>query len=151
MLTRDKKTVYLWEQFFKSRNDDWTFTVGGRVEFFGGDIHAADCVYHKSCDVNFRTFSEIRRQHRLAPESKRKKVGRPTNSDGQEQAFYKMCTYFEEIDEEQLTITDISNKMKEYLHDSDSSGYGNQYLKSRCENTTGILYLWLRVKGFMIL
>ena len=41
--------------------------------------------------------------------------------------------------------------MKEYLHDSDSSGYGNQYLKSSFNNTTGILYLWLRVKGSMIL
>ena len=81
----------------------------------------------------------------------RKLGGQLTVARTQEQAFYKMCTYFEEIDEEQLTITDISNKMKEYLHDSDSSGYGNQYLKSRCENTTGILYLWLRVKGFMIL
>jgi len=81
---------------------------GTRVEFF----HAADCVYHKSCNVNFCTFRGIRRQHRLAPENKRKKVGRPTNSN-QEQAFYKMCTYFEENDEEQLTITDLSNKMKE--------------------------------------
>ena len=69
-------------------------------------------VYHKSCNINFRTFRDIRRQHRLAPESKRKKVGRPTNSD-QEQSFYKMCTYFEENDKEQLTITDLSNKMKE--------------------------------------
>ena len=86
----------------------------------------------------------------MAPESKRKKVGRPTNSY-QEQAFYKMCTYFEENDEGQLTITDLSNKMKEYLHDSDSSGYGNQYLKSSCKkNTTGILYLWLTVKGSII-
>ena len=59
-------------QFCKSRNDDWAFTVRGCVEFFGGDLHAADCVYHKSCDVHFRTFHEIRRQHRLAPESKRK-------------------------------------------------------------------------------
>ena len=50
----------------------------------------------------------------MVPESKRKKVGRPTNSD-QEQAFYKMCTYFEENDEEQLTITDLSNKMKKIL------------------------------------
>ena len=32
--------------------------------------------------------------------------------------------------------------MKEYLHDSDSTGYVNQYLKSSCKNTTGILYLW---------
>jgi len=86
----------------------------GGFELFGGDLHAADCVYHKSCDVNFRTFRDIRRQHRLVPESKRKKVGRPTNSD-QEQAFYKMCTYFEENDEEQLTITDLSNKMKKIL------------------------------------
>jgi len=89
-----------------------------------GDLHAAEYVYHKSCNVNFRTFRDIRRQHRLAPESKRKKVGRP--SSDQEQAFYKMCTYFEENDKEQLTITDLSNKMKEYLHDSVSSGYGNQ-------------------------
>ena len=92
------------------------------------------------------------RQHRLAPESKRKKVGRPSrpNSD-QEHAFYKICTYFEENNVEQLTITDLSNKMKEYLHDSDSSGHGNQYLKSSCKTTTGILYFWLRVKGSMIL
>ena len=123
-------------QFCKSRNDDWAFTVRGRIEFFGGDLHAADCVYHKSCDVNFRTFREIPRHHRLAPESKRKKVGRPTNSD-QEQAFYKMCTYFEENDEEQLTITYLSNKMKEYLHDSDSSAYGNQYLKSKLQKHYG--------------
>ena len=114
MLTRDKRLFILWEQFCKLRNDDWAFTVRGRVEFFGGDLHAADCVYHKSCNINFRTFRDIRRQHRLAPESKRKKVGRPTrpNSD-QEQAFYKMYTYFEENYEKQLTITDLSNKMKE--------------------------------------
>ena len=48
-----------------------------------------------------------------------------------------MCSYFEENDEEQLTITDLSNKMKEYLHDSDSSGYGNQSLKSRLQKHYG--------------
>jgi len=98
----------LWEQLCKSRNDDWEFTVRGRVELFGGYLHAADCVYHKSCDVNFR---EIRRQYKLAPESKRKLGGQllATNRD-QEQAFCKMCTYFEKNDEleEQLTTTDLS-------------------------------------------
>ena len=48
-----------------------------------------------------------------------------------------MCTYFEENDEEQLTITDLSNKMKEQLHDSVSSGYGNQYLNSKLQKHYG--------------
>ena len=69
----------------KSRNDDWAFTVWGRIEYFGGDLHAADCVYHHSCDVHFRTFRDIPMQHRLGPDMpesrKRRKVGRPNNND----------------------------------------------------------------------
>lgn len=42
-----------------------------------------------------------------------------------------MCACSEDNDEEQFTITDLASKMKEYLLDSESSAYGNQYLKSR--------------------
>ena len=60
----------------KSRNDDWAFMVRDRVEYFGRDLHAADCVYHHSCDVHFCTFRDIPRQHQLGPRSsRRKKVG----------------------------------------------------------------------------
>ena len=62
--------------------------------------------------------------------SKCRKVGRPKDTD-QEQAFLRMCTYYEENDEEQLSVTDLACKMKEYLQDTDSAPYGNQYLKSR--------------------
>ena len=62
--------------------------------------------------------------------SKRSKIGRPINDD-QDQAFSRVCTYFEENDEEQLTISDLCNKMKQFLHGSESSAYGNQYLKSK--------------------
>ena len=62
--------------------------------------------------------------------SKRRKVGRPKDTD-QEQAFLRMCTYYEENDEEQFSVTDLACKMKEYLQDTDSAPYGNQYLKSR--------------------
>lgn len=34
-------------------------------------------------------------------------------------------------DEEQFTIKDLANKMKEYLHDNVSSAYGNQFFKSK--------------------
>lgn len=113
------------------RNDDWAFKVRGRVEYFSADLHAAECVYHHSCDVNFRTFRDIPMRFRISPESnKKKKVGRPTNTD-QEQAFQRVCAFFEDNDEEQLTVTDLTNKMKEYLHDSESSAYGNYYMKSK--------------------
>ena len=36
------------------RSDDWSFAVKGRIEYYGGDLHAADCLYHHSCSVNFR-------------------------------------------------------------------------------------------------
>jgi len=65
-----------------------------------------------------------------------------------------MCTYFEENDEEQLTITDLSiptRRKNTCMIVILLVTYGNQYLKSSCKNTTGILYLWLRVNGSMIL
>jgi hypothetical protein len=42
-----------------------------------------------------------------------------------------MCVYLEANDEEQLTISDFSRKMKEYMSKPDSVPYGNQYLKSK--------------------
>ncbi len=55
--------------------------------------------------------------HRTESSSKRRKVGRPKDTD-QEQAFLRMCTYFEENDEEQLSVADLACKMKEYLQDT---------------------------------
>jgi len=113
------------------RNDDWAFTVRGRIEYYGNDLHAADCVYHRSCDINFRTKRDIPLQYRDGPtEKKPRKVGRPKDYD-QEQAFIRMCSFLEENDEEQLTVGDLSKKMAEYLVQPDSVAYGNQYLKSK--------------------
>ena len=53
----------------------------------------------------------------------------PKNTD-QEQAFLKMFHHLEDIDEEQFTITDMGNIMKDYLEDKNSFPSGNQYLKS---------------------
>ena len=115
----------------KDRNDDWTFTVRGRIEYFGKDLHAADCVYHRSCDTTFHTKQNIPLQYRDGPsENKSRKVGRPQDSD-QEQAFIRLCSFLEEYDEEQLTLDDLTKKMAEYLVQPDAMAYGNQYLKSK--------------------
>ena len=65
--------------------------------------------------------------------NKRTKVWRPNNVYQQE-AFLMMCAYFEDNDEEQLSLTDLANKMKEYLQDDDYVNYGNQYLKSKLDH-----------------
>lgn len=116
----------------KIRADEWAFTVQGRIEYYGGDLHAADCLYHRSCDIHFRTFRDIPMQHRSGPSENKlsRKLGRPRDTD-QEEAFLRMCAFFEDNDEEQLSITDLANKMEEYLHESESSAYGNQYLKCK--------------------
>jgi len=115
----------------KQRNDDWAFTVQGRIDYFGKDLHAADCLYHRSCDINFRTKRAIPIHHIDGTmEKKSRKAGRPKDTN-QEQAFIRMCSFFEENDEEQLTVTDLEEKMTEYMTEPESVGYGNQYLKSK--------------------
>ena len=42
-----------------------------------------------------------------------------------------MCFYLEANDEEQFTISDLGNKMKEFLTDKESTPYGYQHLKQK--------------------
>ena len=117
----------------KTRADEWAIAVEGRIAYFGGDLHAFDCVYHKSCNVNFRTMLDIPKKFRPVDSTKRRKIGRPRDSD-QDEAFEKVCTFLEENDEEQLTISDLAAKMGECGLSSSKSAatpYGNQYLKAR--------------------
>lgn len=91
----------------EDRSDDWAFTVRGRIEYFGKDLHAADCVYHRSRDMNFRTKRAIPLQYKDGPfEKKPRNAGRPKDSD-QEQPFVRMCSFLEENDEEQLPMDDL--------------------------------------------
>ncbi len=109
----------------KTRGDEWATAVQSRIDYFRGDIHATDCVYHQSCSINFCTMRNIPRQFTLAESTKRRKSGRPKDSD-QDEAFESVCEFLEESDEEQLTISDLVTKMGEYLRGSKYTAYGNQ-------------------------
>ena len=62
----------------ETRNDEWALNVKGRIEYFSVDLHAEDCLYLHSCDVNFRTLWDIPLHYRDGPsDSKQKKVERP--------------------------------------------------------------------------
>lgn len=42
------------------RSDDWGFVLKGRIGYHGYDLHAADCVYHYSCDGSFGSGLDIK-------------------------------------------------------------------------------------------
>ena len=131
--TSSVKTDMLAESILEccdNRADQWAFTVKGRIEYYGRDLHAADCVYHHLCSSSFRNGYNIPIQFHKDPEAKCRKSGRPINED-MEQAFMKVCSYLESNDEEQLAITHLRDIMKESLTNPDSEPYGNQYLKRK--------------------
>lgn len=124
-----------------SRGDDWSFIVKGRIEYFSGELHAADCVYHRSCCTNFRTGRSKPLQYDATTQSgesrsKRRKSGRPKDQE-LDQAFEQMCRYLEQNDEEQLTLSDLRAKMKEVLANPDTDPYSSYYLKGQLQNRYG--------------
>ncbi|KAH3738417.1 hypothetical protein DPMN_045050 [Dreissena polymorpha] len=42
----------------ESRKDEWGYQVLARLEF-AQDLHAADAMYHQTCNVNFRTARQL--------------------------------------------------------------------------------------------
>lgn len=118
------------------RNDEWSLKVKGRIQYYEDDLHAADCVYHHACSSHFRCGRDATLQFQSESDPKRRKSGRPKN-DNQQQAFSRTCAYLGANDEEQLTISELRNKMLQYLADADSILYSNQYLKSQLKDRYG--------------
>ena len=83
----------------KVRNDDWTETFWGRLEF-EQNLHAVDAVYHQACSVKHGNDTDSE--------------GRPTDTV-KSKAFLKVTGVLVENDKEQFTIPDLVGKTKEYL------------------------------------
>ena len=70
------------------------FVIWGRIEYFLCDLHAADCVYHQTCSVNFRTNKRLPTAfNMLQDDDTSGKVGRPVNNE-QYVAFLKTRLFF---------------------------------------------------------
>ena len=117
----------------EQRCDEWAFNVKGKIEFYSSDLHAADVVHHRSCSVNFRTGRQITTQYSLEEKSK---GGRPENVI-QQKAFLLTCNYFENNDEEQLSVVNLIDKMDEYLKDTEYSAYDRRHMKRKLEEFYG--------------
>ncbi|CAG2196688.1 unnamed protein product [Mytilus edulis] len=114
------------------RNDDWAAEVRGRLESVS-DLHAADAVYHQACSVNFRTCKNTPVfRSPISPDAKpENKRGRPAL---QEDGFYKTVDFLKHHDDEQISISDLVEKMDEMC---DGNAYSQMYLKKRLKQHFG--------------
>ena len=95
----------------QERNDSWAHSVLARISS-AHDLHAADAIYHKACDINFQRVRKIPtgfRKEKLC--TKKVKLGRPEELDRTE-AFLEVAKFLEENDDEQITISDLISKME---------------------------------------
>lgn len=115
------------------RSDDWSKEVQGRIEFIN-DLHAADAVYHTVCNGNFRSGRSIPKyfikEMGTDHSSKHKKVraGRPKEVSRVE-AFEKVIDDLRQNDDEQTTIGDLVNNMKQYLDEEEP--YSFRHMKEQ--------------------
>lgn len=130
------RTIDFGESIVKTcneRRDEWSFVVSGRIGSFVSDLHAADCVYHQSCSVNFRTGKQIPSAYDSELcNSKRSKVGRPI-CNAQYNAFLETCDYIETnvMEDKQVTLLELTKLMESYLVGTNLSAYTVRYMKKQ--------------------
>ena len=74
------------------------------MEYFRGDLHAADCIYHNTCSINFRTGKNISQ---------------------------KVCNYFETVIKDQVTLAELKSKMDDFLSPTEIPSYDTRWLKQK--------------------
>ena len=132
MTTIETKDMVL--KICSERNDEWSETVCTRLMNVH-DLPAADAVYHQTCNVNFRTNRQLPQLLTFMRQmscllQKERKVSRP-QSEGKNQAFVKVVKFLEDNGDEQITVSDLVEKMEEHLNDTESEAYGQSHMKSK--------------------
>ena len=116
------------------KNDSWAIAVKGRLNSIN-DMRADDAVYHNQCSVNFRTGKQTplrfnKNETQKGLKSMETNRGRPYD-DTRLQAFRNVVLFFEENDDQQVTITDLTVYMGNLLKDSEVDPYDVRYMKQR--------------------
>ena len=139
-----------------TRNDAWGDRVQARL-LIVCDLPAADAVYHQACSSNFRTGKQIPLKFvQSEAVQKKQKVGRPSQpthsggrpaQDDRRLAFIKVTEFLEENDDEQTTISDLVDKMAEYVTDSNVEPYSERHMKDKLIEHFGNRVLVTTVNG----
>ena len=96
---------------FQERADSWSDAVKAHI-LHVHNLHAADAVYHQACSVNFHTKMQMPTAQFDTEASKRSKLGR-LQEDKRIEAFLEVASYFDDNDDEQITINDLIDLMNQ--------------------------------------
>ena len=121
-------------QVCTERSDTWVHTIRGIIEF-AQDVHAADAIYHQVCSINLRTGKQLPSTFQATPGEKKRCIGRPIDT-AKECAFIKVTKYLEDNDDEQITIGDLVNKMKDKC-EQDIDIYTEKHMKRKLADHFG--------------
>ena len=76
-----------------------------------GDLPAADAIYHRQCNLNFRNGKSLPRKFNTSEVQKETGVGRPRD-ELRYKAFQFVMNDFYENDDETVTITELRERMR---------------------------------------
>lgn len=132
------------ERICDIRNDEWSEKVRFRIKSVHHDLPAADAVYHQTCSTNFRTCRQIpiAFQTDECTPNKRSR-GRSLNAT-QVSAFLEVAQYLQDNDDEQITVIDLIEKMKERCG---TLAYSAVHMKNKLENHFGDSIIITEING----
>jgi len=130
----------------REREDDWAKEVQTRI-LHVHDLHAVDVVYHRVCSVNFRTMKRIPVAHEHEDNAPKKvKLGRPQEKQRAD-AFLEAVRFFEENDDEQITINDLILQMEKNLGNSELSAYSFPHMQQKLKEHFGEKIILAEING----
>lgn len=129
------------ERPHKERGAKWVHDVQCRIEF-AQDLHGANAVYYEVCSINFPAGKQIPLSYQYASEVQKYVRGRPREDhhDQREQAFLKVAAYWDENDDEHITISGIVQKIKKYCGED---AYSVRWMKKINQGTLWEQYSYL--------
>lgn len=114
-----------------------------RIEY-SRDLHASNALYHQSCSVKYRKGRDILDVNLSEPLTKKRR-GRYLNSE-KEITIAKVLQYLEANDEEHISVTNLIEKMKEYLGDKENA-FSSPHMKARLKDPCGENLLFAEING----
>lgn len=132
-----------------ARTSGHTLSKAGSNSQFRIYLHAADAVYHKVCDSNFRNGGNVPQSFQTAKTtgpaqaSKTTCVGRPADQTKAD-AFEKVLDYVTKNNDEQLTVSDLKDKMAEF---SGGETYTVPYIKQKLSEHFGNSIIFTEING----
>ena len=98
------------DAILRRQNDEWSLEVKGRLDFVN-DLRAEDAIYHGDCNTRFRAGRSNKALVSDVVTSSRKR-GRPTIKE-REEVFEEIAEYLFQNDDEQITIGELVDMMKD--------------------------------------